>query len=788
MTVPSVWPDWLDDVWAKSPASKDEVRGESLAQHTWLVLARLADAIRLRRALPTTLGFPRLWHCLFWACFLHDWGKAAEGFQAALRNGERWPHRHEVLSLAFIDWVSAELSAEEQRWVAAAIVSHHRDAREIEILYPPMTEAGDDPLPKLLAQIPDATLSGLWRWLDECSAAWIEALGLKEVGVTPPIIPNEREAVQAIASGGAAKIRRWLRTYRRLVEDLKWDEARVLRVGTQLLRGFTIQSDHMASAHAGPLPEPRFNSKQIMDVLKLTEEDLYEHQRICGHYVGSAVLMAPTGSGKTEAALLWACRQAQEPDGLPRLFYTLPYQASMNAMYDRLSQFFPNQVGLQHGRSVLALYRRLMEQEYDSSNAAQVAHWAKNLATLNYYPVRVFSPYQMLKASYQLKGYEAMLADYYGAAFIFDELHAYEPRRLALILETMRYLKRNYQARFFVMSATLPRVIRQRLNVILEGPEEVIATPQLFEQFRRHQVRLLEGELLSEIGLTLITDTVNSGQSVLVCCNIVARAQETYVALRQRLTHLPPEDIVLLHGRFNGRDRQAKEEVINLATGARSDERRPIVVVSTQVVEVSLDIDLDTIFTDPAPLEALIQRFGRVNRVRKRRWPNLAPVHVFREPADGQGIYSEALVQSALRVLTKYAADGPIDEAAVNCWLDEIYVGDTLTKWEADYERAAQMFRDAFISTLRAFDVEEGLEEEFNKLFDGVEVLPLTLEDEYEALAKDNPLEAGTLVVPISWGRYHWLYNKGRVLERKRRWPATVDVPYDSEQGLRFDA
>ena len=70
----------------------------------------------------------------------------------------------------------------------------------------------------------------------------------------------------------------------------------------------------------------------------------------------------------------------------------------------------------------------------------------------------------------------------------------------------------------------------------------------------------------------------------------------------------------LLHGRFNMRDRSEKEQIIRNATGSKSDARRPIVLVATQAVEVSLDIDLDTIYTEPAPLEALVQRFGRINR------------------------------------------------------------------------------------------------------------------------------------------------------------------------------
>jgi CRISPR-associated endonuclease/helicase Cas3 len=131
MVTASRWPDWLNDIWAKSAEKGTGGQPESLAQHTWAVLERLTDLIRLRPDLPQTLGVPRLWQILFWAAFLHDFGKAAGGFQILLRGGERWPHRHEVLSLAFLDWIANGLTPDEQSWVAAAIVSHHKDAAEI---------------------------------------------------------------------------------------------------------------------------------------------------------------------------------------------------------------------------------------------------------------------------------------------------------------------------------------------------------------------------------------------------------------------------------------------------------------------------------------------------------------------------------------------------------------------------------------------------------------------------------------------------------------------------------
>ena len=95
-------------------------------------------------------------------------------------------------------------------------------------------------------------------------------------------------------------------------------------------------------------------------------------------------------------------------------------------------------------------------------------------------------------------------------------------------------------------------------------------------------------------------------------CNVVARAQQAYETLNPELPGVVP--VELLHGRFNMRDRMGKEKTIREKTGTNSKERSSVVLIATQVVEVSLDIDLDTIYTDPAPLEALVQRFGRINR------------------------------------------------------------------------------------------------------------------------------------------------------------------------------
>jgi len=779
------WPDWLDDIWAKSPDKETGSPGESLAQHTWNVLERLAQTISLRPNLPDSLGCPWLWNVLFWACWLHDWGKAARGFQERLRGGPPWPHRHEVVSLAFVDWLASAFSIEETQWLVAAIASHHLESAEIKQTYSTLWLSEENVLTPRVAEIPDPTLSRLWKWLTECAQPWVASLGLDSAGVCVPALPSEASAVNSVRVNGADRARHWLKSYIRFVKDVQQSQQRALVLGTLATRGTIVNMDHAASAHAGTLPNPvLYGAKETLSRLGLDEDRLYDHQLASTSEQRSVVLSAPTGSGKTEAALLWASSQLIEGKPTPRLFYILPYQASMNAMYDRFNaNVFPGQVGLEHSRSVLALYRRLLDGDGDRQGAVRLAKWQKNLSRLNHYPVRILSPYQMLKAPYRLKGYESLLSDFFHSCFVLDEVHAYEAERLAIILATVKYLREQMGARFFVMSATMPALLRKRLTEALGDHASILATPQVFVRFQRHRLEMLDGDLLDQQSIARLASEHMGGQSVLVACNTVKRAQQAYHDLKRRIGD--DVDVILLHGRFNGRDRLIKERAIQSATGSRSADRKPVILVGTQVVEVSLDIDLDVIYTDPAPLEALIQRFGRVNRRMRKEW---APVYVFTQPADGQGIYEQELVASGLRVLDE-AAGKMINEEEVSDWLDRVYQGDTATRWNEAYSRAYEGFTQSCLATFRAFNAADTLEQEFYKAFDSVEVLPACREQDYlRHMADGEPLEASELLVPVSWRRLAQLRRLGKAHLAGHGQPWIVDCPYDSDVGLRYDS
>ncbi len=238
---------------------------------------------------------------------------------------------------------------------------------------------------------------------------------------------------------------------------------------------------------------------------------------------------------------------------------------------------------------------------------------------------------QLLTMGFNLGHWQMKTLYATGAAVIIDEIHLYEPYTLGLIISTMEYLSQHCDTRFYVMTATLPDKLKELLVTTLGDSTAIIADAEKQQDARNsweyHDLLLEQPELGDRI-----ERDIRAGKKVLVVRNTVDDCVATYNRLRNNATN--PDRSMCLHSRFTSLDRIAKEKrVVELGNES-------FLLVSTQVVEVSLDIDFDVLYTENAPIDALIQRAGRVNRKGKK---DGTKVIVFRASENSRRMYGKEI-------------------------------------------------------------------------------------------------------------------------------------------------
>lgn len=717
---------------------------ESLMEHTENALKVFSSLKGAYPEIPELCNVSQFWDNLFFAVFLHDFGKGARGFQEELKFGKRWNYRHEILSAGFVSAI--EIPEEDRMAIGLAIITHHKDIEELRESYATFPE--DNPgFRRYKEKQRELNLEQLNRMLNYIPDFSQKYLGEKlsnyhHISNLDDLTDVYREYVLP-----------YYRKYR--LEEF----TPLHRKYGMFMRGFLTASDHLASAGIDKI-------KRAVDIDNYIRfECLTSVQNRAKKHKGDLFIVAPTGSGKTEAALFWA-NHNQNPMKTNRIFYILPYTASINYMYKRFVKLLGSDelVAVLHGKSSYFLYKYFSESNEDIQydRARDYAKRCQSLAKKIFKPYKILTPFQIIKAFFNLKGFERNISEMAGGVFIFDEIHSYDPHNTALILQTAKFIKNQLNGKFLFMTATMPSFLENLFMKELNVNSEVRMENQEIERFTRHKIKIIEGNI--EDHIPLVKKDIETGKKVLVAVNTVKQAQDIY----QKLKGTSPNS-ALLHSRFILRDR----EKIESSLGKKN------LLVGTQVIEVSLDMDYDVLYTEPAPIDALLQRFGRVNR---RGEKGIVPVYIFTEGSGIGSVYNEIRTSDSINVFKNI---GILNESKIQSLINNVYKNGYSEKEQRILKEVSENFRSFYRSNV-PFIESNKRESDFYSLFKSVEVLPLCFYDEYmNEIENKRFYEAMKYILPTSLNQYMYLLRNNRISKTDNG--VVVNAVYDDERGLLID-
>ncbi|APU15216.1 CRISPR-associated helicase/endonuclease Cas3 [Actinoalloteichus fjordicus] len=793
--------DGLDHLWAKSPDEHDPAAGgERLtthSEHTRAAVPLIRRRVGRLRALPETW-----WPAAELAALLHDCGKCDWGFQCQVHQGVPWGQRHEVLSLGFVGLLVPD-SAERDR-IAAAVVTHHRPLfdrtgeRPVDWAILPINLTDDEQaLGRTFTVAEDEdTLRRLLRWYADQATRHGLAVDTSRVETAT------RDDVRAATLDLLQRLAKRWRPLSFATADADDGLAHVL------LLGAVTFADHIASGHGELLlTEPLAGyGGRVAARLAAAGHRLAEHQ-VTAVTVWHLLLVAPTGSGKTEAGLMWAEKAWQEiaadTGGRPRVLYLLPFLASISAMVRRLRDGdHLADVGVVHSKAgTFHLHELTTARTADQPGPGEELLLEDAAIALDHVQaskdhreqLRVTTPYQLLRAAFLGASESSTLLDTANSVFVFDELHAYEPDRLGMILAMIGLWVHRLGGRVGILSATLPQRFRKILHDTIGDTLTTVDGFTADDRPLRHRLRISQDHLTSEASIARITEDLRAGRATLVVTNNVADALELYQRLGP-IAHEQGDPAMLLHARFRNDHRAAIEERILRCFGTGTPQRRGL-LVATQVVEVSLNVDFDVLHTSGATLEALLQRFGRVNRRGDREpapvWV-CAPDYRTRRARRGggsaeelwaDGVYAEQPTRLAWQHLTPH--DGEcIDEIHAQRWLDAVYDTDWGRDWEQLVRRAQHRFTSSFLDFTSPFDNRDHLKDDFYATFDGTEAvlaedLPSYRTERRRGKTGEGRLLASRFLIPLPD------HLRSRSKYAARLGITVINGDYDPELGLK---
>ncbi|MDY3562203.1 CRISPR-associated helicase Cas3' [Gemmata sp. JC673] len=644
----------MSELLAKSPRGNTRI---TLLEHTRDVM-NAAEALFGNAQSPTRLGtcwlrffripemsWTKFHGNLLAACGLHDWGKANDGFQKAVRFQGPQAIRHEHFSALLVaqkacwDWLGQRPDLDREV-ILSAVLTHHLKAREDADAahgFATAVENGsrfqslhtDTSFPPIVAEI--AGRVGLPSELDllKVPTAWAFA---PRGG-----IDTERKRIKGalklfwrVVDGDNVR-RRFLHAVRAALIASDAAGSGIRRIGQDIPQWVagtfdTVREWTDADVRSNVIG-PR--TEQVAKGGTFKWNDFQEHCADPKRVPSRALLLAPCGSGKTLAAWRWIEEQAKRRVG--HVLFLYPTRATATEGFRDYVSWAPEaDAALMHGTSEFDLngmFENPPEGDARKGRTFAQTEAERRLFSLGFWGRRAFSATVDQFLAFLQYGYGPMcmlpvLAD---SVVVIDEVHSFDKNMFAALKKFLT----EFDVPVLCMTATLPNDRRAELvnECGLKVYPDGELPPDLKEVAERKRYRLRRLESRDEAEKAVRT-ALADGKRVLWVVNQVKRAHAVVARFVKELpadsedtklatADTPPVPVYCYHSRFKLTDRVNRHTALMAAL--KADKPGPALGVTTQVCEMSLDIDVDLLVTEDCPVTALVQRMGRCNRAQKPR-------------------------------------------------------------------------------------------------------------------------------------------------------------------------